>query len=419
VAALLQAAGFAVTREYYINDLGHQADVLARSIHLRYLELHGRTVVQPEDFYPGDYVRDLARAVQTAHGEAFVDAPESVWLAPIRAQGIAAMMRRIRDDLAAFGITFDHFVSERELTERIGLDAFVARLQATGHTYSDEGKLWFRSTAFGDDKDRVLVRADGRPTYFAADVAYHDDKVRRGFKSLINVWGADHGGYLTRVKAGLEALGHNAADLEVIFIQMVSLSREGEAVRMGKRLGTAVWLREVIDEAGRDATRYLFLTRRADAQMDFDITLATKRSLENPVYYAQMGHARLASIARKAREAGVYPAQLAQVDLNALALPEELELLRALAEAPDRVADAAIAMEPHQIVHYVQGLIAQFHSYYSQYKNTDRVISDDLAKTHARLAMCQALQLVLAALLKLLGVAAPEQMYLTDEPADA
>lgn len=413
VARLMDVAGFDVEREYYINDLGHQTDVLARSVFIRYQELHGRQVEHPEDFYPGDYVADIAQTLSQKYQERLLEQPESVWLETIRDFGIAAMLVRIKQDLNDFGVQFDHFVSERELTERIGLEPLLARLDKLGHTYREDGKLWFRTTSFGDDKDRVIVREDGRPTYFASDIAYHDDKLRRGFDRLINVWGADHGGYLTRVKAGLAALGHDPEKLHVIFIQMVSLTRDGEAVRMGKRLGTAVWLKEVIDEAGRDATRYLFLQRRADAQMDFDITLATKKSIENPVFYAQMGHARLASIARRAQAENIATPGL-HTDLTALDLPEELALLRVLSQAPDVVGDAAESMEPHQVIHYVQNLIAQFHSYYTQYKATERVISDDVNKTQARLLLCHGLQLVLGALLNLLGVDAPEQMYLND-----
>jgi arginyl-tRNA synthetase len=418
IANLLRAAGYQAEREYYINDLGHQADVLARSIHLRYRQLFGQTPELPEDFYPGDYIIQAAQALKDQVGDAYLTGDEDGWIEPVRSGGMAAMMVRIRSDLEAFGIGFDHYVSERAFIQEVGLEAFLARLEKTGHTYRQDGKLWFRSTSFGDDKDRVLMRDDGRPTYFASDIAYHDHKFQRGFDRLINVWGADHGGYLARIKAGLTALGHDADRLQVIFIQMVSLSRDGAAVRMGKRLGTAVWLREVVEEAGRDATRYLFVSRRADAQMDFDITLATKRSIENPVYYAQMGHARLASIERKAAQAGMLPQDSAQVDLTALRLPEEFDLLRTLSQAPDVVADAAEAMEPHQVVHYVQGLIAQFHSYYSQYKNTQRVISDDVAVTHARILLCRGLRVVLASLLGVLGVAAPESMYLADAIQD-
>lgn len=416
VSRLLDAAGFAVEREYYINDLGNQTDVMARSVFLRYGEMCGRPFTAPEDFYPGEYIVDIARELHTQFGTLYLDAPESEWLEIFRAHGITSMMARIRADLEAFGIRFDHYVSERELTERIGLDDMLRRLHDAGHIYIEEAKQWFRSTAFGDDKDRVVVREDGRPTYFASDIAYHDNKMQRQFKRLINVWGADHGGYVARVKAGLTALGYDAALLDVILIQMVSLVRGGEAVRMGKRLGTAVWLREIIDEAGRDATRYFFLMRRSDAQMEFDVELATKQSLDNPVFYAQMGHARMCAIMRKATAMGIEMPTYSDGALDALTLPEEMSLIKTVVRAPEVVADAALRYEPHQIVHYIQDLIAQFHSYYSQYKNTERVVSNDAQKTRARLLLCEGLRTILETLLQdILGVSAPAQMSLPEE----
>lgn len=420
IAGLLDAAGYDVSREYYINDLGNQTDIMARSIHLRYAELFGRAFAPPEDFYPGDYIIDVARELKTEHGDRFLDQPEAAWLTLFRDRGIDAMLRRIRADLDAFGVRFDRWTSEKELVARVGLDGLVERLEAGGHVFTEDGKKWFRSTAFGDDKDRVVVREDSRPTYFATDIAYHDDKMRRGFKRLVNVWGADHGGYVARVRAGMQALGHDPAALKVVLVQMVSLSRGGESVRMGKRLGTAVWLDEVVREAGRDATRYFFVMRRSDAQLDFDIELATKKSLDNPVYYAQMGHARMCSIARRAAAQGIPAPTLAPGALDALALPEELQMVKTLVRAPEVVAAAADLCEPHLIVHYVQDLIGQFHSYYTLYKNSEKVISDDPQKTRARLLLCQALRLALAALLGILGVEAPEQMAAADaDAADA
>ena len=419
MASLLRVAGYHVDREYYVNDLGNQTDVMARSVYLRYAELHGQAFTPPEQFYPGAYITDIAADLKSEVGDRYLGKPEAEWLEILRERGITRMLARIKSDLAAFGVEFENWVSERELTERVGLQGMLQRLQAAGHIYEQDGKKWFRSTDFGDDKDRVVLREDGRPTYFASDIAYHDNKMQRGYKRLINVWGADHGGYVTRVKAGLTALGYANDPMHVVLIQMVSLSRGGEAVRMGKRLGTAVWLREIIDEAGKDATRYLFIMRRSEAQMDFDIDLAIKKSIENPVFYAQMGHARLASIVRKAKEAGVPPPNPDKAGvLDALTLPEELDLIKTLARVPDALADAAEQLEPHQVVHYVQGLIAQFHSYYTQYKNTERVISDHAAKTEARLLLCAGLQTVLKVLLTLLGVDAPDRMVLPDDSND-
>ena len=419
LANLLRCAGYAVTREYYVNDMGRQIDVMAESLFLRYGELLGRPFAPPADFYPGPYVIDMARELQQDVGDRYLDAPRDSWLPALRERGIGQMLARIRADLAAFNVHFDAWVSERAMSRGEALLQVVQRLGEAGHTFVEGGKTWFRSTAFGDDKDRVLLRDDGRPTYFLTDLAYHDAKMRRGFDRLVNIWGADHGGYVARVRAGLTALGHDGAALTVLLMQMVSLTRGGAAVRMGKRLGTAVWLAEVIAEAGSDATRYLFSQRRLDTQMDFDIDLAMRRSLDNPVYYAQMGHARLAAIGRRAQQAQVPHVANERAHLDALVLPEELQLIATLARAADVVADAAQALEPHQVVHYVQELIAQFHSYYTQYKHSHRVVSDDLRATRGRLLLCRGLQQVLRALLALLGVAAPEQMSLYDaEPTD-
>ncbi len=418
LARLMHTAGYDVHREYYINDLGNQTDVMARSVYLRYRELLGHAFEAPEEFYPGEYVTDIAKTVLDEYGDRYENEPESIWLEPMRQRGLALMMDRIRADLAAFNVSFDAFMSERELTDAMDLPKFVEALEASGHIYVEDGKKWFRSTDFGDDKDRVVIRDDGRATYFAADLAYHHQKLQRGFHRLIDVWGADHGGYVTRVRAGLVALGHADNALDVILVQMVSLVRGGEAVRMGKRLGTAVWLRDVIDEAGADATRYFFAMRRAESQMEFDIELATKKSIDNPVYYAQMGHARLCAIARRAASSGYENVDLKTADLSLLTLPEEIDLIRQMDKSKDVIAEAAAAHETHLVVHYLQEMIAQFHSYYTKYKNTERVISDNRETTIARLALCEGLRCIFAGLLELLGVAAPTEMHLeeSDKP---
>ena len=419
VARLLEATGHEVRREYYINDHGHQTDVMARSLYIRYLEVCGQKPEIPEEFYPGQYLVSIAEALKEVHGQAFVGKGESEWLHLFRAAGIEAMLKRIKDDLRDFGVRFDVWTSERALTEEVGLGGVIDRLAESGHVYEEEGKRWFRSTAYGDDKDRVVVREDGRSTYFASDIAYHDDKLKRGVDHLINVWGADHGGYIARVRAGMQALGHNAERLEVLLVQMVSLSRGGEAMRMGKRLGTAVWLRDVVAEAGADATRYLFAMRSTSSQMDFDLDLATQKSLDNPVYYAQMGHARLCAIARRANEAGIDEPTASPEVAAGLVLPEEIELIKKMQAAPEVVSDAARSREPHKVTHYLQSLIGDFHSYYTKYGRSEKVISDDADKTAARLLLCKGLRLCMATLLaKILGVSAPEAMYL-DAEADA
>ncbi len=279
LARLLKAAGYDVQREYYINDMGRQTDVMAESIYLRYGELHGKAFDAPKDFYPGSYITDIAQEVMAQEGDTLLHVSKETWLPKLRTFGIERMLTRIRADLAAFNVSFDHWVSEQTICQDDILKSVIDRLTTAGHTFVEDAKTWFRSTTFGDDKDRVLLRDDGRPTYFLTDLAYHDAKARRGFARLINIWGADHGGYVTRIRSGLIALGHDGVKLEVLLIQMVSLSQGGEAVRMGKRLGTAVWLDEVVNKAGSDATRYLFSMRRIDAQMDFDIDLAMRHSI--------------------------------------------------------------------------------------------------------------------------------------------
>lgn len=410
LANLLDAAGYRVEREFYVNDQGHQVDVLARSIHLRYRELFGDIIEPPDEFYPGGYIRDIARALRDIEGERYLKVPENDWLEPVRDFGIKRLLERIRADLDAFGVRFDRFTSERELVSRGDLDGLLRELKSRDVVYQQDGKTWFRTTDYGDDKDRVVIREDGRSTYFCSDIAYQRDKAERGFDSLINIWGADHGGYVARVRAGLEALGYAPALLDVVLIQMVSLTRSGEAVRMGKRLGTAVWLRDVVEEVGRDAVRYFFLLRRSDSQFDFDLDLATKKSLDNPVYYAQMGHARLCSIMHRAEEQGYPTPQDGDGALDALALREELRLIKMMACAPEVVVHAATSREPHQVVFYVQELIAEFHSYYTRYGSSERVISNDSTKTRARLLLCSALRTTLGALLGILGVEAPERM---------
>ena len=422
VANLLEATGHDVTREYYINDQGAQTEHLARSIYIRYGQSFGRELSPPSDFYPGDYVIDIAANLRETDGDRFLDAGESVWFEEFRRRGIAELTARIKSDCAAFGIIFGHWQSEIALTcavladGRDALPALLDDLKSGGFIDERDGKLWFRTTDFGDDKDRVVKRDDGRTTYFASDIAYHRDKLARGFDRLINVWGADHGGYIARVKAGIAALGHNPDVLDIILVQMVTLSRSGEPVRMGKRLGTAIWLREVIDEVGADAVRYSFAMRRSDAQLDFDLDLAKRQSMDNPLYYAQMGHARICSMASRAAELGydVDAIAVTPETVEALRLPEEIALIKTLLQAPGVVSDAARTSSPHLLPHYIQRLIAQFHGYYTRYKGDERVVSDDRQKTHARLLLCRALQTTLAGMLAIIGVDAPERMYLSE-----
>jgi arginyl-tRNA synthetase len=440
VQSLLRWAGFDVTREYYVNDYGAQVQTLARSVHLRYQEHFGRQVTMPPKSYPGEYVRDIAAALAAEHGDKFLDAPEGDWLAPFRDRAVAHVLELIRGDLAAIGIGFDRWSSEKALYESGTVDAFVRSLEEKGLVYvgklpppkskkgaapapaaAPQGDLeegvaptedltLFRSSQYGDEVDRPVKKADGTPTYFCADIAYHWEKRQRA-DVLVDVLGADHGGYVPRLEAALEALGHSRNDLHVVLIQMVNLTRGGEAVKMSKRAGTVVSLREVVDEVGRDATRFIFLTRRSDAQLDFDVELAKRQTLDNPVFYVQYGHARLTSIFAKAREAGVETPAFDLADARTLTLPEEQDLIRRIAAFPDMLAGAALAYEPHRVAFYLQETIAAFHSYYSQGKRTGaRVLGDDAATTRARLFLCRALKQVLANGLAVLGVSAPDRM---------
>jgi arginyl-tRNA synthetase len=428
VQTLLRWAGFDVTREYYVNDYGAQVQTLARSVHLRYQELFGRQVT-----------KDIAAALRAEHGDRFLDAPEAEWLALFRDRAVEHVLGLIREDLRAINIEFDRWSSEKALYESGTVERFLRFLEekdlvyvgklpppkskkgapapiAQPHGDLEEGVsaaedlTLFRSSQFGDEVDRPVKKADGTPTYFCADIAYHWDKRQRA-GTLVDVLGADHGGYVPRLEAALEALGASREDLHVVLIQMVNLTRGGEAVKMSKRAGTVVSLREVVDEVGRDATRFIFLTRRSDAQLDFDVELAKRQTLDNPVFYVQYGHARLAQIFAKAREAGVAVPGFDLEAARTLGSPEEQDLIRRVVAFPDMLAAAALAYEPHRVAFYLQETIAAFHSYYTQGKRTgERVISADARKTAGRLFLCRALKQVLQNGLAVLGVGAPDRM---------
>jgi arginyl-tRNA synthetase len=436
VQSLLRWAGFEVTREYYVNDYGAQVQTLARSVHLRYQELSGRSITFPPKAYPGEYVREIAAKLKAEVGERYLDAPEAEWLALFRDRAVEHVLGMIREDLAGIHIGFDRWSSEKALYESGTVERFLRFLEEKDLVYvgklpppkskkgqpapqpqtdeegvsAAEDLTLFRSSSFGDEVDRPVKKPDGTPTYFCADIAYHWEKRQRAEK-LVDVLGADHGGYVPRLHAALEALGAKKSDLHVVLIQMVNLTRGGEAVKMGKRAGNVVWLREVLDEVGADAARFIFLTRRSDAPLDFDVELAKKQTLDNPVFYVQYGHARLAAIFTKAREAGL---AIPEFDLEAartMTSPEEADLIRRIVSFPDMLAGAALAYEPHRVAFYLQETIAAFHSWYTQGKRTgERVIGSDPRKTAARLFLCRALKQVLANGLAVLGVSAPDRM---------
>lgn len=406
VAAVLEAAGYDVQREYYINDAGNQVALLGRSIWLRLREVRGEKIDFPEDGYRGEYIRDIARVLQQERGEEIAALPEQEAIPACGDYGMRTVLGWIERDLEEFGVRFDRWYSERSLYERGLVELELGKLREKGLTYEQDGALWLRTTAHGDDKDRVLIRSDGAPTYFASDVAYHMEKFDRGFERVIDVWGADHHGYIPRMKAVLAGLGHPPEDLEVLLIQMVNLLRGGEPVTMGKRSGEFVTLRDVIDEVGRDACRFFFLMRRSDSQLDFDLELAKQQTTENPVYYVQYAHARVCSINRNAAEQGLTPPAPGEAQLDRLELEEELALAKMLSRYPETVEGAARNYEPHRIVFYLQELSALFHSYY----NRHRVLTEDDAVSRARLYLVNAVRTVLGNALNLLGVSAPEQM---------
>jgi arginyl-tRNA synthetase len=434
LAALLQKAGFAVHREYYVNDAGAQVDTLARSLHLRYREALGEDIGEiPEGLYPGEYLIAPGRALAERDGRKWLGCLEGEWLPPVREFAVAAMMKLIRDDLALLSIVFDAFVSERELTEAGAIDKALSTLVERGLVYvgmlePPKGKPppedWeprpltlFRATQFGDEVDRPLKKSDGSWTYFAADVAYHCDKFVRGWTTLIDVWGADHGGYVKRMQAAVKALTDGAAALDVKLCQLVNLFDKGEPVRMSKRAGTFVTLREVVDEVGKDVFRFIMLTRRNDQALDFDFAKVTEQSKDNPVFYVQYAHARASSVMRHAGEqfpeADLSDEALAEAPLDRLTDPSEIALIRQLAGWPRLVEGAAEAHEPHRIAFYLQEVAAQFHVLWNKGKDEATlrfILAADPQLTRARLALVRGVAIVIASGLAVFGVEPAQEM---------
>lgn len=406
LANILASVGYQVEREYYINDVGTQMRTLGLSLYLRLQQLAGKAVEFPETCYQGEYLIELARQYQAEHRPQLPGEPREEDLEALGRYAGQAILQGIRRDLEDFGVRFNHWFSESRLFADGSLAQALAFLKDRGCLYEADGALWFKATAWGDEKDRVVRRQSGATTYFASDIAYHWHKFQRGFDLVVDVWGADHHGYVPRLKAAVEALGANHNRLQVILVQLVSLLREGQPVAMTTRGGTFVTLREVMDEVGKDAARFIFLSRRADAHLDFDLELAKQQSAENPVYYVQYAHARLASVFRIAAAREIDLENLDAADLTRLTLPEEISLIKLLSSYPEVVEGAAQYLEPHRITYFLTELAAQLHSYY--YKH--RFISDDMALTQARLFLVQGIKTVLAQGLKLLGVEAPESM---------
>jgi len=406
LARVLAASGYRVEKEYYINDAGNQVSLLGQSVWMRFRQLRGEEVSFPEDGYQGEYVREIARTLAAESGGRVKAMADDAAVSFCSDYGVKAMLSRIEGDLREFGVCFDRWYSESSLYRRDLVTKELTKLKERELTFEQDGALWLRTTDFGDDKDRVLLRSDGSPTYFASDVAYHMEKFERGYATVIDVWGADHHGYIPRMKAMLKGLGHPPEDLQVLLIQMVNLLREGQPVAMGKRSGEFVTLREVVDEVGCDACRFIFLTRRSDSSLDFDLELAKQQSNDNPVYYVQYAHARVCSINRNASEQEIIVPDTGRVDWAKLELAEELTLAKLLGGYPDVVEAAARHFEPHRITFFLQNLAAQFHSYYNRY----RVMGEPLEVAEPRLALMNCIRIVLENGLGLLGVSAPERM---------
>jgi arginyl-tRNA synthetase len=405
LASVLAAAGYAVEREYLVNDAGTQTDIFASTLYAHYQHLFGREVDVPEGGYPGRYMVELAEELKAEQGEAFLRPPGEPWPRELHDVGVARMLAVIRSDLAAMGVDYDVWFSERSLYAAAGpYERAMELLREKGVVAEKEGAVWFTSSALGEDKDNVLVRSTGSPTYFASDIAYHYDKfVLRGFQRVINVWGADHQGHVPRMQAAVAALGVDPERLDIIIYQLVTLRRGAEIIRLSKRTGEIITLRELVEEVGADACRFFFLARAADSHMDFDLELAKRQSAENPVYYVQYAHARVAGILTHASEQGI---DYADGDLALLSHPAELALIRKMLLLPEVVEGVACTLEPHHLPHYALELATVFHDFYEKC----RAVSDDEPLTKARLKLVAACKNALARTLGLMGVRAPDRM---------
>ncbi len=403
LARLLTAAGYQVDREYYINDVGNQIITLGKSLAFRMRELQGEQIEFPEDGYQGDYMKDLAQQYLDEHGAPPAGLGDLDYL-PLGQYAADLILADIKKDLEDFGVTFDRWFSENDLFQQDWVERGFTFLKDHGYLYEADGALWFKSSQLGDEKDRVVRRSNGATTYFASDVAYHLNKFERGYDLVVNLWGADHHGYVPRLQAAAQALGGKDR-VKVILVQLVSLLRHGEPVAMTTRGGTFVTLREVLDEVGKDSARFIFLTRRSDAHLDFDLDLAKQQNAENPVYYVQYAHARLASVFRQAEAQGITFAPDPAL-LQLLSLTEELDILKLLANYPDVVEGAARQLEPHRITYFLTELASRLHSYYRNH----RFITEDIDLTQARLWLVMGVKTVLAHGLGILGVTEPQSM---------
>ncbi|WP_058308726.1 arginine--tRNA ligase [Gracilibacillus massiliensis] len=401
---ILEKAGYDVAREYYINDAGNQINNLALSVQARYMQALGKEFPMPEDGYHGADIIGIGETLAKEYGEQLLDKSDQEQQAFFREYGLKFELDKLAKDLEQFRVTFDHWFSETSLYEENKITPAIELLREKGYIYEEDGATWFRSTDFDDDKNRVLVKQDGSYTYLSPDIAYHKNKLDRGFDKLINIWGADHHGYIPRMRAAIQALGYDADTLEVEIIQMVNLFENGEKIKMSKRTGKAVTLRELMEEVGIDAMRYFFVMRSADSHLDFDMDLAKSQSNDNPVYYVQYAHARICTMIKQAGDKGI---DFAEYDASLLQSEKAEELLKKLGEFTQVVADAATNRTPHRITQYIFDLSANLHSFY----NAEKVINEDnLEATKARLALMEAVRITLANGMKLIGVNAPESM---------
>ncbi len=405
LAKLMEANGDIVEREFYVNDYGNQVSLLGKSVLCRMREMKGERVDFPEDGYHGEYVKDIAAAIIHKHGDEVAQiGDEEKLMAYLAQKAVEINVAGQKEDLEKFNVKFDRWFSERTLHEGGEVFGALSFLEGKGYIFEEEGKKVFRSTVQGHDKDRVLVRADGRPTYFLADIAYHKNKIDRGYDAIIDIWGPDHHGYIARMLGAVKSLGYEG-DFRVLIAQQVNLVREGEIVKMSKRLGTFSTMRELIDEIGVDVSRYFFVMRSMDSHLDFDLVLAKRASSENPVFYLQYAHARICSIFREAESRGIayQPQEASKERLNN---PESKALLKLLAKFPEEINDAAVTCEPHRISTYLMRLAQAYHKFYTEY----RVLSDDPVNTATYMALCDGVRVVLKNGLALLGVSAPERM---------
>ncbi|EES71293.1 arginine--tRNA ligase [Paenibacillus sp. oral taxon 786 str. D14] len=403
---VLDFVGYDVTREYYINDAGNQIVNLIKSIEARYRQELGQDVEMPEDGYHGEDIKGFAKELVAEQGDKLLGMPEEERTAFLRKFGLEKELSKIQRDLERFRVRFDVWFSETSLYQDGQVEASLSELREKGQTYEQDGATWLKTTAYGDDKDRVLVKNDGTYTYLTPDIAYHRNKYDRGFDRIINIWGADHHGYIPRVKAAMQAIGKDPEKLTVLIAQMVSLFQDGEKVKMSKRTGKAVTMVDLMDEVGVDPIRYFFTMRSMDSHLDFDMDLAISTSNENPVYYVQYAHARICSIFRQAEEQGIQIPAAENVNLSKLTAEHEYDLLRKLGELPEEINVAAENYAPHRLVRYVYELAALFHSYY----RAERVITEDAEQAAARLVLLGGVRTVLANVLRLIGVSAPEKM---------